>query len=74
MSLGIYKQHTPKLMFSYSLVLKIQQHTYRMCQQSLLEVQGVTHTVALCLQVALVVLVGYHFDGHVLHNLESVRL
>ena len=45
-----------------------------MCQQSLLEVQGVTHTVALSLQVALVVLVGYHFDGHVLHNLESVRL
>ena len=54
--------------------LKIQQHTYCMCQQSLLEVQSVTHTVALCLQVALVVLVGYHFDGHVLHNLESVRL
>ena len=32
------------------------------------------HTVALCLEIALVILVRCHFDGHVLYNFESISL
>lgn len=34
MSLGIYKQHTPKLMFSYSLVLKKFNNILTVCVNS----------------------------------------
>jgi len=38
----------------------------------LIEVKSVTHTLLLGLQISLVVGVGLHFNGDILHNLEAV--